>query len=378
MAKAVNACEVVVMPAVNDSAEADAQVERRLHELVRSWGLSRFSERVAMQWLQRSLSSSDLKCDGGDMLRLRKWVLMQLNHQRRAEGSSHWQTGCPEVIPLLRAAPVWDCRLLPWVRTLEDNFSVIKEELLSLRGKAVFQPYRAPTWASPINVSIRSHCWIEQQHPDLSLLYVMQAEDGLGSAGHDAGNWNVFYLFLHNMDFRANRQLCPRTAAIIEAIGGHYDHAFFSALAPRSHVAKHHGPTNKKLRCHLPLVVPPPKTAGGDASCRLRIGGETIHVREGKCFVFDDSFEHEAWNDDPERSRVVLIVDVWHPDLSAAERKFLAFLRNAQLRSDKQRCEAAGGGDNFYHIIQQAHEKSSDNQSKSDPSKWSQQPAIWS
>lgn len=204
-----------------------------------------------------------------------------------------------------------------------------------------------------------------------------QAKDGLGSAGHDAGDWRVFYLFLHNVDFGANRRLCPRTTAILESIGGHYDHAFFSALAPRTHVAKHHGPTNKKLRCHLPLIVPP-VSAGGDASCRLRVGEETIQVREGECFVFDDSFEHEAWNDDPEQSRVVLIVDVWHPDLSAAERKFLGFLRNAQLRSDKQRCEAAGDGDNFFSIIQQAHERSSANQDEGDKMTWPPEQAPWS
>jgi aspartate beta-hydroxylase len=179
------------------------------------------------------------------------------------------------------------------------------------------------------------------------ILSSSQAKDGLGSAGHDAGDWNVLYLFLHNVDFRKNRELCPKTAAIIETIDGHYDHAFFSALAPGTHVKKHHGPTNKKLRCHLPLVVP-------ESRCRLRAGDEIVNAQEGKCFVFDDSFEHEAWNDDDARSRIVLIIDVWHPDLSAQERKFLGFLRNAQLRMDKTLCQDSG--DNFYSIIQTAGE----------------------
>lgn len=172
-----------------------------------------------------------------------------------------------------------------------------------------------------------------------------QAKDGLGSVGHDAGDWNVFYLFLHNVDFAANRALCPQTVAAIEAISGQYDHAFFSALAPQTHIKAHHGPTNKKLRCHLPLVVPP-------QACRLRVGDRTIEVQEGICYVFDDSFEHEAWNDDAAHSRIVLIVDVWHPDLSPQERKFFSFVRNAQLRRDKQ--QSKDERDSFYSIIQDA------------------------
>lgn len=172
-----------------------------------------------------------------------------------------------------------------------------------------------------------------------------QAKDGLGSLGHDTGDWNVFYLFLHNVDFAANRALCPETVTAITAIDAHYDHAFFSALAPGTHIPRHHGPTNKKLRCHLPLIVPP------HGACRLRVGDRVVAVREGECFVFDDSFEHEAWNDDSAHSRVVLVVDVWHPDLSAQERKFLAFLRNAQLRVAKQHSEQTP--DDFYAILRE-------------------------
>ncbi|KAH7481870.1 hypothetical protein PRIC1_009664 [Phytophthora ramorum] len=308
------ATQIVAMQDVHD-------VEAKLRELVRSWGVSTFSERIVLQWLDRFLGK-----DGEDFRRLRKWIVMQLNQRRVPDECCEWQMGCPQVIPLLRATPVWDCGNFPWVETLESNYAVIKEELLALKSsvKSGFQPYRAPSWASDTS-----------------------AEDGLGSAGHDAGDWNVLYLFLHNVDFKANRELCPKTAAIIESIDAHYDHAFFSALAPRTHIKKHHGPTNKKLRCHLPLVVP-----GG--MCRLRAGDEVVYAQEGKCFVFDDSFEHEAWNDDDARSRIVLIIDVWHPDLSAQERKFLGFLRNAQLRMDKTKCQASG--DNFYSIIKKAGE----------------------
>jgi len=70
--------------------------------------------------------------------------------------------------------------------------------------------------------------------------------------------------------------------------------------------------------------------AGGKA--RLRVGdgeggrkgegggeGNTRAWKMNEVFFFDDSFEHEVWND-AESARAVLIVDVWHPQLSLAER----------------------------------------------------------
>ncbi|TMW60807.1 hypothetical protein Poli38472_000849 [Pythium oligandrum] len=320
----------------SNQSNGEDHVERKLRALLHSWGLSRFSEEMAWSWMRRYLgSSTENNATSDDVERVRKWILMQLNHQRRPAEASSWQVGCPELIPCLRATPVWDCAMFAWIQRLESAFPVIKQELLALRGRSGFQPYRAPSWASDIH-----------------------AQDGSGSLGHDAGDWNVFYLFLHNMDFKANRQRCPATVSVIESIPGHYEHAFFSALAPRTHIKKHHGPTNKKLRCHLPLVVP-------ENQCRLRAGDEVIHVKEGKCFLFDDSFEHEAWNDDEHHSRIVLIVDIWHPDLTMPELKFLSFLRNAQLRMGKK--HASDDKDNFFNIIKDANEAN-----------LSEQHAIWS
>ncbi|KAL7683763.1 putative aspartyl/asparaginy/proline hydroxylase, isopenicillin N synthase [Plasmopara halstedii] len=296
-------------------------IERKLGEVVQSWGISAFSERIALQWIKRFMGS-DTSCDA--LKHLRMWIVLQLNHRRVPDDCSSWQLGCPEMIPQLRASPLWKCSEFSWVKTLENSFFVIKEELLALKRRPTsgFQPYRAPSWASDI-----------------------KAKDGLGGAGHDAGDWNVFYLFLHNMNFQANRDLCPKTSALLESIDGHYNHAFFSALAPQTHIRKHHGPTNKKLRCHLPLLVP-------EGNCRLRVGDQVVYAQEGKCYIFDDSFEHEAWNDDDTDSRIVLIFDVWHPDLSAQEVKFFSFLRNARLRMEKTICEESS--DNFYSIIKKA------------------------
>ena len=85
-----------------------------------------------------------------------------------------------------------------------------------------------------------------------------------------------------------------------------------SILGGRSHLKPHCGPSNHRLRLHLPLLVP--------EGARMRVGDETRPWREGVVAVFDDSFDHEVWNDGP-HSRVVLLIDVWHPDLHEMERE---------------------------------------------------------
>ena len=102
----------------------------------------------------------------------------------------------------------------------------------------------------------------------------------------------------------------------------------FSRLAPGTHLAAHCGPSNFRLRCHLGLLVPPGAT--------IRVGGETRAWREGEVLVLDDAFEHEVWNDSGE-PRVILIVDVWHPDFSDAEVAWMAATREA-------RHQRSGGG----------------------------------
>ena len=125
---------------------------------------------------------------------------------------------------------------------------------------------------------------------------------------------------------------CPVTVSVLEGLshtpsgnddesgeqvsslvkGMPFSYAFFSTLGPKSEIAAHYGPTNLRIRCHLPLVVP----EGGN--CGIEIGGET-HVWEvGKPLFFDDCFLHRVWNESDEE-RVILLFDVWHPELEKEE-----------------------------------------------------------
>jgi aspartyl/asparaginyl beta-hydroxylase (cupin superfamily) len=91
----------------------------------------------------------------------------------------------------------------------------------------------------------------------------------------------------------------------------------FSLLKAGARIAPHTGMFNTRLVCHLPLIVP--------SGCFFRVGNEVREWREGKLFIFDDTIEHEAWNDSGE-DRVVLIFDIWRPELSTQERRELTAL----------------------------------------------------
>ena len=94
-------------------------------------------------------------------------------------------------------------------------------------------------------------------------------------------------------------------------VAGHAPTAFFSILKPKTRIPPHTGVSNTRLVVHLPLFVPP--------GCGFRVGSETREWRPGSAWVFDDTIEHEAWNDS-DQPRAILIFDIWNPYLSAAER----------------------------------------------------------
>ena len=91
----------------------------------------------------------------------------------------------------------------------------------------------------------------------------------------------------------------------------------FSLLKAGARIAPHTGMFNTRLVCHLPLIVPP--------RCTFRVGNEVRERREARLFIFDDTIEHEAWNDS-DQDRVVLIFDIWRPELDDREREELTAL----------------------------------------------------
>lgn len=202
--------------------------------------------------------------------------------------------------PGLKQAAFFPRNEFPWLDELEARTSEIREELLELlAGEEAFRPYLEPDSHSP------------------------QLND-TGNVG--SMNWSAFYLWRDGELVPENAERCPRT---VEALGhvpapdvpGQDPTALFSRLKPGARIPPHNGMLNTRLICHLPLIVPPNCGA-------LRVGNTTRPWVEGEAFVFDDSVEHEAWNDS-DRERVVLLFDVWRPELSDEERHWVRELLQA-------------------------------------------------
>lgn len=118
--------------------------------------------------------------------------------------------------------------------------------------------------------------------------------------------WKTFFFYGYGNRRARNCARCPRTAELLDAIPG-LTTAFFSVLGPHKRLRPHRGPYKGVLRYHLGLKIPHPPDA-----CGIKVGGQIAHWREGESLIFDDSYQHEAWND-TEEDRVVLFLDVQRP-----------------------------------------------------------------
>ena len=193
--------------------------------------------------------------------------------------------------PFLPADEFFDSGHFPWFAALEAGVGVIRAELDALLAEPgeVIRPYVRMEPGSPENK------WTPL---DGSL------------------DWSACFLWEYGVPNAAVIERCPETARILESlplarIPGRAPNAFFSVLRPRSHIPAHTGVTNTRAIIHLALDVPP--------GCGFRVGGETREWVEGKAFAFDDTIEHDAWNNSDAR-RAVLIIDAWNPHLSERER----------------------------------------------------------
>mmetsp|Transcript_20762 Transcript_20762/g.37798 ORF Transcript_20762/g.37798 Transcript_20762/m.37798 type:complete len:351 (-) Transcript_20762:7-1059(-) len=292
-----------------EPSESERQVLDAVDKVLDEWFVTGMVRAGAKKFIRDKIGNrNNAECD-----RVRQWLLLRMNGKVWNHGQTN-MVYCAENIPALRSMPVWERTELPWLKEVEEHFPTILEEILGARaaeGVSGFQPYR-----DPVQPGAEARA----------------AKDGLGAEGVDRGMWNVLYLLLNHKTFDENCARFPRTLeAINKVFPRSYSHAFFSALTPGSHILKHKGPSNRMLRVWLPLC--------GLEGFRLRVADKFVEPRAGEAFAWDHSFEHEAWHDGPD-TRVVLIVDIWHPDLSDAEVFFLRTLQNCRLRAGRLMTEA--------------------------------------
>lgn len=236
------------------------------------------------QALDRALESADPGSAAG---RLRLSHAMDM-----LKGKRNIYPQQPSVLyyPYLAQRQFWERDEFDWATELEAETPVIRAELEAVLAEgADFRPYIE----------------VEENRPHRDF-------HGL----HGDESWTALYLWKDGAVVEENARRCPRTMAAlkkvpISRIGHRTPAVLFSRLLPGAHIPPHHGMLNSRLICHLPLIVP----AGG----WLRVGNEEREWREGELLIFDDSLEHEAKNPSGE-TRIVLLFDIWKPELGQGER----------------------------------------------------------
>lgn len=203
--------------------------------------------------------------------------------------------------PELPQTQFYDPAGFDWAAAITEQAGVIRDELASLiASNAEFDPYVQH------NVNV----------PKMSRMGI----DMLGGT-----DWSAFHLFQDGEECVEHTALCPKTIEIlrmapIPEISTVSPSILFSRLSAQASIPPHSGVCNARLICHLPLIVPP----GG----WLRVGNQRREWKEGEMLIFDDTIEHEAKNPSSD-FRIVLIFDVWRPELSAEERTLVETVFNA-------------------------------------------------
>ena len=353
----------VVSSAAKDS-KSENSAEKRILEATEKVLDEWFVTGITRWGLQKFIKEKIADAENTKVARVRKWLLLRMN-------AKMWQhkiermVVCPENIPDLRSYPVWTSKTsekFAFLTELENAYEGIRDEVVSLRGDCEFQPYRdaAPETSGDTSESSYSSSTSENKRHRKT-----RVEPGVEAT--TSGNWNVLYLHLNHKKFDVLDKL-PKTKHAIEKIfPRHYSHAFFSALCPGTDIIPHFGPSNRMLRCWLPIsgcgkskkksqndqdvdsedievhtisTDDQDSTKKEDFPVALQVADKVVIPKNGEVFVWDHSYRHSAWNFS-KSTRLVLIVDIWHPDLTAEEVQFLSAMTNAKLRMGRRLLEQA-------------------------------------
>jgi len=203
--------------------------------------------------------------------------------------------------PRLPAIPFFDREMFPWLPELEAATDMIRGELEGVLATmdADFAPYINVPPGAPVNQ------WEELNQSRL---------------------WSSLFLWKDGERQEEPCRRCPGTAALLDRLPlarqpGFAPTVIFSALEARTRIPPHTGSTNTRLLVHLPLILPGP--------ARFRVGNETRNWRMGEAWAFDDTIDHEAWND-ADALRVIMILDIWNPLITEDEREAVTALLNAR------------------------------------------------
>jgi aspartyl/asparaginyl beta-hydroxylase (cupin superfamily) len=265
--------DVATLRAVEHAREVHGQHLRSLDEFVRS-----------------EVADAQSQCTATERRRLDGFIATSLRLRPRYQ-----QQPLEFCYPGLPSIEFYEREEFPWLAELEGATASMQQELVQIvrEDAAGFTPYIHYPQHAPLDQ------WRELNH---------------------SPRWAAFHLFDRGRPIAERQARVPATMAALARlpqpeVALRSPTALFSQLQPRTRIPPHTGVANFRLVVHLPLVLP--------RGCGFRVGGETREWRIGEAWVFDDTIEHEAWNDSDE-TRIILICDVWSPRLSPTERAAIA------------------------------------------------------
>ena len=238
------------------------------------------------EFIRDRLTEEQSQCTQAERRRMDIFIANTLRIRQRyqQEPSDYFYPGLP-------AIEFYERDEFPWLADFEAQTAAIQQELATIvrEDQAGFAPYIHYDDHLPLDQ------WRELNH---------------------SPRWTAFHFFEKGQRIESR---CARAPATMQALARlpqpqvqlRSPSAMFSVLQPKTRIPPHTGVANFRLVVHLPLIVP--------AGCGFRVGGETREWRVGEAWVFDDTIEHEAWNDSDE-IRIIFICDIWSPRLSAEER----------------------------------------------------------
>jgi aspartyl/asparaginyl beta-hydroxylase (cupin superfamily) len=261
----------------------------------------------AAQWLQahvaeRSARIDKAMSDGGFGPGRRSEAVEEALAILRGEAPIQLQQPTSFYFPGLPQRSFYERELFDWAPALEAETGTIRAELEALlRSQAEeFEPYVAAD---------------------------ADRSSGTAPNAHLAGDvsWSAYHLLKGGEPVEGHAERFPATLKALERaplprIAGRAPMALFSQLKPGAHIRPHHGLFNFRLICHLPLIVP--------SDCILRVGNRQRQWRTSELLIFDDSMEHEAWNRS-DRQRIILLFEIWRPEIGEADREALTLLLEA-------------------------------------------------
>jgi aspartate beta-hydroxylase len=237
-------------------------------------------------FIREKVAPSQEQCTAAERRRLDKFIDTTLHRRKRYQ-----QEPVEYYYPGLPAIEFYDREEFPWLPAFEAATPAIQQELAGIlvADERGFEPY----------IHYDDHLPLEQWR-ELN----------------KSPRWSAFHFYQLGRPVEDRCRHAPATLRALHAIPQaqvdlRSPTAMFSVLQPRTRIPPHHGVANFRLVVHLPLVLPP--------GCGFRVGGETREWRVGEGWVFDDTIEHEAWNNS-DQVRIILICDVWSPRLSPEER----------------------------------------------------------